>query len=129
MPAVPPFSPEELTVKGVFPGFGANKDINILSAPVSDKEAMIALYERRPIFQTVGIETELFLPSVIPENVARAMCIENKPFNPWNKVEGKICSGSSGSSSLLPGVPWRIPVCPPSWKTPTTGARSSSSRC
>ena len=93
MTKIPPYSPEELTVVGVVPGYGNNKDVDILSYPCNNREAMVALYEHRPVFQPVGIETVLFLPSILPENKARAMIMENAPFNPMEDGGGEDMFG------------------------------------
>ena len=81
--AVPAFDPKELEMVGRMPGmFGPA--IPVYSNPVSNKEAVKALYERRPYWQMHGMETGLsmFSPLVNPDNIARGFIFEGRQLDP-----------------------------------------------
>ena len=111
--AVPAFDPKELTVVREIPGRFGGPPTPIYSFPVSPKEAFIAAFKRKPIWQIMGmgVESKLFAPRLLPDNVARAFVAEEKPFDinsgggfdmfsiDWEYVP------SAGGSIVRPGKP------------------------
>ena len=82
--AVPAFDPKELTVVREIPGRFGGPPVPVYSFPVTPKEAQIALYKKEPIWQIMGMgmESRLFAPRLLPDNVSRAFVAEEKPFDP-----------------------------------------------
>lgn len=64
---------------------------------VTPREAVIAALEKHPVWQLTNKEIRLFLPRVIPDNVARAYATESRPFD-------KIAEG--GGRDMF-GVMWK----------------------
>lgn len=72
----PKFDPKEMEVVSIIPGrFGA-PDTKIYKYPVTPREAVKAMYAKKPIWQITGTESKLFIPRVVPDNVARAFVYE-----------------------------------------------------
>jgi hypothetical protein len=111
--AVPKFDPKELTVVGEIPGFGYNAPPTaVFSYPVTPKEAMIALFNRQPYWQIVGIEQTMFLPGCFPDNIARAFQMDGAKVT-YNEGGGKDMFGiewefipQAGGSMVRPGDPF-----------------------
>ena len=106
------FDPKELKVMGETPPLPLMPSIKIYDYPVSPKEAMIGMFNRKPHWQIIGVERTLFNPAVIPDNVARGFVIEGKPFNNKEDGGGKCMFGvnweyepDSGGSMVRPGNP------------------------
>lgn len=108
---VPAFDEKELEVVGESKSlFGS---IPILNYPVSLSDAYLAaLRDRKPIWQTTGLETQMFTPRIIPDNVARSLVVEAKPFDK-NTGGGKDMFGIDweyvpqvGGSMVRPGNPF-----------------------
>ena len=74
--AVPKFDPAELKIAYEKPGFGGGPGTPVYSYPVSPKEGMKAAMARKPLWQITHSEQQMFLPSVNPDNIARALCVE-----------------------------------------------------
>jgi len=68
-----PFNESEMTVRyerpGMFPGAPGVQEFTF---PVSQKEAVISLYRREPVWQITQSEINYFAPDILPDNVARA---------------------------------------------------------
>ena len=79
---IPEFNPEELKVTGEIPENTRMPAIKIFDYPVSPREGAVAAYNRKPVWQTVDIETRIFTPKIIPDNVARAFVFEAGHFDP-----------------------------------------------
>jgi len=86
--------------------------INIYNYPVTPKEAVIAMMNRKPIWQIVGVERKVFSPWLLPDNVARAFVVEEKSFDPLIDGGGKDMFGIEweyipqvGGSMVRPGKP------------------------
>lgn len=78
--SVSAFDPKELEVKGQT--FTMNGPAPIYSFPVSMREGYIAaVRDRKPIWEITGIETMIFTPRIIPDNVARGFVYEGAPFD------------------------------------------------
>jgi len=106
-----PFDPKELEVIEMKPGFfGAQ--IPVYNYPVSPREAVIATYKRKPIWQLTGSEQGFFTPKVYPDNVARAFVFDANHMTP-EQGGGKDMFGieweyvpSAGGSMVRPGKPF-----------------------
>ena len=80
--AIQKFDPSELNVVAEIPGYNGAPTIPVYNYPVTPKEAVIAAYNRKPIWQITGSEQQMFAPSVNPDNVARAFVIEGQWVQP-----------------------------------------------
>jgi hypothetical protein len=106
-----PFDPKELEVVSMKPSFfGA--DIPVYNYPVTIKEAVIATYQRKPIWQLTGMESGFFTPKVYPDNVARAFVFDANHMKP-EEGGGKDMFGleweyipAAGGSMVRPGKPF-----------------------
>ena len=74
--AVAKFDKRELEVVQTVPGVNGAPDTDVYSFPVTPKEACRALYERKPIWQTTGVEQKIFNPKINPDNIARAFVLD-----------------------------------------------------
>lgn len=112
---VPEFRQEELKVVGSKPGFGGAPPTPIYDFPVTPREGYEAFFRHEPIWQVcdLGIETLLFTPWIIPDNVARAFVYDGT-FVPGvtNTSGGKDMFGLDwtfvpevGGSITAPGNP------------------------
>ncbi len=109
---IPKFDSKELEVVAKLPGrMGAPENL-IYNFPVTPREGMLAMYQRKPIWQITNVENMSFNPRVIPDNVARAFVLEAVPF-PIEKVGGKDMFGldweyipTVGGSIVRPGKPF-----------------------
>lgn len=109
---IPAFNEKELEVKAET--FGLYGPVPLYNYPVSIAEGyMAALKDRKPIWQITGLENQVFTPSIIPDNVARAFVFEAKPFDADNCGGGKDMFGIEweyvpqvGGSMVRPGNPF-----------------------
>jgi hypothetical protein len=108
--AIPKFDEKELRVVGEIPGLFGDP-IPMLNYPATLKEAVLATYARKPIWQLAGGEIGLFNPKLIPDNIARAMIIEADPL-PFEECGGKDMFGVEWEympevrgSMVRPGAP------------------------
>jgi hypothetical protein len=106
---IPKFEAKELEILGSVPDRMGGAPSPIYNFPVSMREGVKAIYDRKPIWQTTNVEGIIFNPSVIPDNVARAYVIEAEKF-PIEKVGGLDMFGmdweyipSVGGSMIRPG--------------------------
>lgn len=79
--------------------------------PQSEKDAIQELYAGTPTWCPSGLETGLFAPSVIPDNIARGFVIEGIPYD-MAKYGGPDMFGVeweyvpvAGGSMVRPGAP------------------------
>ena len=114
--AIPEFDPKELTVVGEVPNMLGGPGIPIYTFPVTAKEGVLSIYRKEPIWQVLlgfGPETAHFIPSINPDNIARAFTFDgvSDPVNgqkggkdlfgiEWEYVE------SAGGSMVRPGKPF-----------------------
>ena len=108
---IPAFDTKELTVVREGANFFGSP-LPIYSFPVSPKEAFKWALKRKPIWQLAGVETQLFVPKLLPDNVARALVVEAEPFDSvsgggkdmfgieWEYIE------QVGGSMVRPGKPF-----------------------
>jgi len=76
-----PFNQKEIDEAVKFEGF-FGRVFKTYKYPCTPKEAMIAMYQRDPIWQITGSETQLFAPDVIPDNIARGMVVDGSHYPP-----------------------------------------------
>ena len=107
---VPAFDEKELKVVGEVPPLWERPATKIYDYPISARDALLSLYkDRRAYWQLIGIESRIFTPRVYPDNVARALVFETRPFD--NDTEG------GGLDSF--GVKWvYVPVAMGSMEDP-----------
>ena len=112
--AVPAFDPKELNVVREIPGMFGGPPTPVYDFPVTPKEAFIALFKKEPVWQIMGMgmESRLFAPKLLPDNVARAFVAEAQPFDNAAEGGGKDMFGieweyvpSAGGSMVRPGKP------------------------
>jgi hypothetical protein len=90
--AIPAFDPKELEIVGEQKTFTGT--VPIYNFPVPRREAFIAaIRDRKPIWQLTGIEHKHFMPRLYPDNVARALVSEVKPFDNLTQGGGKDIFG------------------------------------
>jgi hypothetical protein len=70
-------------------------EIPLYHFPATMREGVVALLERRPIWQTTDAEVRSFIPSVVPDNIARGLVTEAVPLSP----------GQAGGRDMF-GVEW-----------------------
>ena len=109
--AVPAFDPKELTIAREIPSMFGRGPTPIYSFPVTPKEAFISLFKKEPIWQIMGVESRLFAPKLLPDNVSRAMVMEEGQFDPANgggpdmfSIEWEYVPSAMGSI-VRPGAP------------------------
>ena len=80
--------------------------------PVPPRQGVEAMFKREPIWTITGPEETLFSPICVPDNVARSLVFEARPFDP-NTGGGKDMFGieweyvaASGGSMVRPGKPF-----------------------
>ena len=76
-----PFDPKELEVVKIEPATARTPEREIYNYPVSQRDAVIALYEHKPVWQVTCFEITSFNPRTIPDNWARGMIREKMPFD------------------------------------------------
>lgn len=106
-----PFDPKELDIIAMKPGF-FGMQVPVYNYPVTLKEAVIATYQRKPIWQLTGMEQGFFTPKVYPDNVARAFVFDANHM-PAEQGGGKDMFGieweyvpQAGGSMVRPGKPF-----------------------
>ena len=111
---IPKFDPKELEVaREIPPNPMMPNGIKIYSFPVTPKEGFIAMMNRKPIWQIGGMESRIFAPRLLPDNVARAFAPEEKPLDAATEGGGKDMFGVEweyiaqvGGSMVRPGKPF-----------------------
>ena len=106
---IPAFDEKELEMAADKGYYG---EISVFHYPVSPKQAVKAMYARKPIWAITGSETAVFTPLCVPDNVARAFVFEGRPFDP-NNGGGRDMFGieweyvpMAGGSMVRPGKPF-----------------------
>lgn len=109
-----PFSKDELKVIYEIPNPFA-PDVPptpVYNTPVTPREAVLAAYNKEPIWQLSGSESAIFSPTVIPDDVARGFVIEAGMIPP-EQFGGKDMFGIEweyvpvvGGSMVRPGKPF-----------------------
>lgn len=113
---IPEFDPKELTVVGETPNMLGGPQIPIYNFPVKGKQGVLAVYKKEPIWQIVlcfGPETATFIPSINPDNIARAFVFDGVYDPETCEKGGKDMFGieweyvpSAGGSMVRPGKPF-----------------------
>ena len=90
---VPKFDPKEMEIVVEIPGSFMMPGMKIYNYPVTEREAFIAAMSREPVWQISSMmESRMFIPRIIPDNIARSFVFEAKSFDP-NKGGGKDMFG------------------------------------
>ena len=89
---VPKFDPKELEVVKEIPATQFMPAIKIYNYPVTEREAFIGVLTKKPVWQLTLMDSRIFTPRIIPDNVARSFVFEANPFDP-NKGGGKDMFG------------------------------------
>ncbi|MBC3797506.1 methyltransferase [Acetobacterium tundrae] len=76
-----PFDSKELQVVGEIPNFFGTTD-PIFDSPVTMKENYLRTMQKEPVWQSLGNESALFCPAVLPDNIARAFVFEANMMAP-----------------------------------------------
>ena len=109
---IPAFNEKELEV--VDQSFGMFGAVPVFNFPVDVADAYVsAVRDRKPVWQITGIESQIFTPSIITDNVARGFVFEGEPFDALNCAGGKDMFGIDweyvaqvGGSMVRPGNPF-----------------------
>lgn len=109
---IPAFDQKELKVVGRHKTMGTT--VPLFDFPISQRDAYISLMrDKKPVWQIVGTETKMFIPRIIPDNKARALVFEEKPFDALKDGGGKDMFGVdweyvpiAGGSMVRPGNPF-----------------------
>lgn len=110
---VPKFDPKEMEVIREIPASPFMPALKIYNQPVPDREAVLGLFRKEAVWQVSGmLESRLFSPRIIPDNVARSFVFEGTPFDP-NQGGGPDMFGMiweyvpvAGGSMIRPGKPF-----------------------
>jgi hypothetical protein len=108
-----PFDEKELEVVGEMPANALMPVTAEFNYPVTPREAYEAtILRRQPIWQLVNTEDRIFTPRIIPDNVARGLVSEHRPFDSNKEAGGKDMFGIEweyvplvGGSMVRPGLP------------------------
>lgn len=87
-----PFDPTELQVVAEIPNFFGATD-PVYNSPVSMKENYLRTMQKEPVWQSLGNESALFCPAVLPDNIARAFVFEANMMPPQDGID-------------MFGIPW-----------------------
>ena len=109
---IPKFDEKELQVVSTTAETAMMPSINILSYPISARENYISTLKRKPYWQVIGVESQIFTPRILPDNVARAFVLEAAPFDAVKEGGGPDMFGIEweyiaqvGGSMVRPGKP------------------------
>jgi hypothetical protein len=139
---IPKFDPKELKVVRETPATPMMPSIRIYDYPVTAKEAFKAMFNRKPVWQIIGVDGRIFTPKFLPDNVARGMVLEDLKFDPLTEAGGKDMFGLEweyvaqvSGSMIRPGKPlledaneWRDKITWPdidSWDWEGTAKRNN----
>lgn len=75
------FSNQELRVTRVIPKGRRIPDLSVYTYPVSERKAVAKFYAGEPVWQLLGVESQLFTPHIIPDFISRGFVNEIRPFN------------------------------------------------
>ncbi|MDO4515138.1 MAG: uroporphyrinogen decarboxylase family protein [Lachnospiraceae bacterium] len=124
------FNESELNVKGYVPNRNRPDEPGkpILDFPCTAKEATNAMYRREAVWVPYGVETNIFCPEIIPDNIARGFVLgaESKNYSP-ETYGGKDMFGVewvfvpvAGGSMEKPGNPHPLGDDVSGWKEKLT---------
>lgn len=107
-----PFDEKELEVVSVDPASRKTPvDYEHFKYPVTQREAVRATYEKKPIWLVSSKDTMMFNPRCIPENIARGMVVDAEPFNAVEEAGGPDIFGiewvyepEAHGSMVIPGT-------------------------
>ena len=107
--AVPVFDPKEIENPIVVKDF-FGQDSHVFHTPCTNAEAMRAMLRKEPYWMMNGLNESMFTPQVIPDNIARALCIEaNRPETKGGKdmfgIDWEFVP-TVGGSMVRPGNPF-----------------------
>ena len=108
-----PFDSKELDFTKRAPGFGPNAiGKPLFNFPVTEREGALSAYrDRKGIWMPYGVETNVFCPSVVPDNIARGFVLEAvpwpEPYTTWDDMFGVNWTyvPQVGGSMETPGHP------------------------
>ncbi len=108
-----PFDPKELEIAKRAPSFRAGQPGKpLFTFPVSEREAMLSLFRGgEAVWMPYGVETSLFCPHIIPDNIARGFVFEATPwpdpYTTWDDMFGVNWTyvPQVGGSMETPGHP------------------------
>jgi hypothetical protein len=73
-----PFSKDELKIVGELPGFFPGlPGVPVYNYPVTPREAYKSFFKKEPVWQVTAMDTSMFNPKIVPDNIARAFVIES----------------------------------------------------
>ena len=77
------FSPEELKpISGIASPFPGQPDVPVYNSPITPMENLrLLLSGEKPLWMHSMADCTMISPTVVPDNVARGMIVENKPFD------------------------------------------------
>ncbi len=107
-----PFNESEMKVVSEIPSRFGGPGTPVYDFPVTPREAYWGMIKREPVWEPTNIETLLFCPRIIPDNIARAMVFDGTMFNMRQDGGGKDMFGVDweyvpqvGGSMVRPGNP------------------------
>jgi hypothetical protein len=110
--SIPAFNLSELKVVSEVPSYFGGSATPLYDFPVTPKEAYAGMLARKPVWQTTSIETRLFAPRILPDNIARGFVFDALPFEPVKSGGGRDMFGveweyipAAGGSMVRPGNP------------------------
>lgn len=110
--SIPAFNLSELKVVSEVPSYFRGPATPLYDFPVTPKEAYASMLARKPVWQPTSIETRLFAPRILPDNIARGFVFDALPFDPMKSGGGKDMFGieweyipAVGGSMVRPGNP------------------------
>lgn len=114
---VPAFSPDELKIVGRVSSFLSGYSAPIFNYPIAPREAVMAFYARKPVWQiTAGMGAEIvnFTPRVNPDNIARAFVFDGTTVRGESNLTGGTDMfgieweyvPTAGGSMVRPGKPF-----------------------
>lgn len=88
------FKEKELEVIDVIPASNGFPSFEVYDYPVSEREAVLGYYQNKPVWALTGLESEVFAPKMIPDNIARGMVNEaDRSFDPNTQGGGNDMFG------------------------------------
>jgi hypothetical protein len=109
---VPKFEQSELEVVSVLPESPFMPAVDVFNYPVTNRQAVQAYFNRKAIWQIIGIEYQTFAPRINADNIARAFVSEAAEFDNEHNGGGQDMFGvmweyvpAAGGSMVKPGKP------------------------
>jgi len=110
---IPKFDPKELKITGEAPATHLMPNIALYDYPVTQREAFKGMFQRKAVWQISNSDCRLFLPAIVPDNIARASVNEALPFDNNKDGGGLDMFGLDweyvpqvGGSMVRPGKPF-----------------------